>query len=236
MWALFYVFTSADGAERAVAFAEQNFCQGLANKWECMFLPMSNCTLPRQLTSCKYRECLPRPWEGQFFSNASQDGTMISEIEEPEFIERHAHLRTKIKYLGENKCVEINSMFSRFPTTVTSNTTVLKSSCLTNRVMTLFTFGIYLRFNYMMRSRIAQRMFEFRAKQSPPFGPSLPCVAAHIRMGDRNIANTDMVEWCRNCSVVNANGGKDFDEACTHIDETTWWATRSFTQLTHPLT
>lgn len=51
---IFYIF-SASFEENGVAFAEDDMCPQ-PNKWECLFLPMSNCTVPDELKSCQVRD------------------------------------------------------------------------------------------------------------------------------------------------------------------------------------
>lgn len=53
--AIFYIVGSQDGKDGSVIFAEPELCPGVMNKWECLFLPVSNCTLPEDLKQCHVR-------------------------------------------------------------------------------------------------------------------------------------------------------------------------------------
>lgn len=50
---VFHVMASSDGRDGYVIFAEPDLCPGVTNKWQCLFLPVSNCSLPTDLVNCK---------------------------------------------------------------------------------------------------------------------------------------------------------------------------------------
>lgn len=49
-------------------------------------------------------------------------------------------------------------------------------------------------------------MDDFRATRNPVFHPNMTCVAVHVRRDDRALPGVDMLEWCRNRTIVSANG------------------------------
>lgn len=227
MQTIFYVFSASNNGDGDhISFAEHSLCPDKINKWECLFIPLSNCTLPKTLTQCRERGCLPAPWGAQFYTNASIDGVIVAESDEDAFIANFSVKLTKNEILNSNDCIPVVAMRSMNPQVVTPESTEVRTACVSNEMQVVFTYGFHLRFNAEFRSRIAHKMFEFRSSHHPIFNPVRACVAAHIRMGDRNIKNVDIMEWCKNCTVIKEDIGKDFDLDCEkqrNIGESTWF-------------
>ena len=59
-YAIFAPYISkTNSPEEDTIFAHHSFCPTEKNKWNCAFLPTTNCTFPLAITECKSRECLP---------------------------------------------------------------------------------------------------------------------------------------------------------------------------------
>jgi len=69
-----------------------------------------------------------------------------------------------------------------------------------------FLYGVMTRFNAVFRGLVQDLIRDFRASQTPVFHPNMTCVAVHVRRDDRALSDTDMIDWCRNHTVLDKNG------------------------------
>lgn len=205
-----------------VGFVEADICPTITNKWECVFLPTTNCTLPNQLMTCNEPSCMPRSWGSQYYTNASDLGIMLTGDEEKEFANNARTNTPHSPNLTPRECIHQIGYRSKTPVTRVDEETSEqhKQSCNINVMPAVFTRGFVFRFNAAFRSIVNHKVFTFRLETEPPFLPSATCVAAHIRMHDRAIPNTDMVAYCKNCTSYSADGSMHFN--CTHIDSGAW--------------
>lgn len=69
-------------------------------------------------------------------------------------------------------------------------------------------FGVLTRFNTAFRGLVQEVVHEFRTTRTPVFHPNLTCVAIHVRRDDRALPGVDMMEWCKNRTIISASGEK----------------------------
>lgn len=238
---VFHVFSSSNAnVDGHTSFAGPEVCPTVMNKWTCLFLPTSNCTLPKPLRDCRSEKCLSPAWG--LYSNSSDTATLIPRHDN-NFVESVVGRGD----LANDKCLPFEAMHSSTPLTLISdNTTVRRRACTQSEFGVAFLFGFLIRFNADFRSRIAQRVFEFREphnamgshtstnampvsdqSQSQPwsFPPGASCVAVHARLGDRRIEGLDMIAWCELCTIRDGDNSKQFNKSCVldrKIHESTW--------------
>lgn len=188
-------------------FAASDECVDLVNKWECLFLTTTNCTLPKLISECPDRKCVHT--DVAYFSSASADGKLISDEEARKMFtdmesKKFPYYRFNdkmIEYPGHtNVAFELTD-----PYTITPETT-RTSPFECNVDTTKYIFGIYTRFDSDFRMEIQNLVDDFRYNQEPKFTPSMSCTAIHIRKDDRVLKDTDMIEWCLNHTKLSSDG------------------------------
>ena len=130
------------------------------NKWECVFLPTSNCSVPRQLTDCHDINCRPKA-SAVLFTNASEIGVAIPKEELKEFQ----------KYLKENfqsvpglhstgVCLLRRGYHSNKALTLIDNASTVEHQpgCNQDVIGSVFTRGFIFRFNAAFRSIVNHKV------------------------------------------------------------------------------
>ena len=186
-----------------VFLADESACPTVINKWECLFLPSTTCTLPDAITNCHNRECLPMD-EKVYFNSASAAGVNLKR-------EDMDKLMQNFPSPENNKAVPKAPM--AYCTDKESNIISTRSSKWITRdvgsVHGMFAlYGVLTRFNTAFRGFVQEVVHDFRTTRTPVFHPNLTCVAIHVRRDDRALPDLDMLEWCKNHTTVNANGEK----------------------------
>jgi hypothetical protein len=183
-----------------VPFVDAQSCPNLINKWECLFLPSTNCTLPSILTNCHDRHCLSRLWGNDFFTTATSNGTRITDEEHDSYVDyirthypKTIHKIVSPTFLGLKSRRPLDKIDLEHTVSTMHEIRAIERILLMN--------GVLQRFNYFFRAKIYNRALEFRFKTSPMFKVNDRCVAAHYRQQDRTVAHVNILEWCQNCTV-----------------------------------
>ena len=181
---------------------------GLINKWECVFLPMTNCSLDHAAfvqchdpDKCMHDE-FPK------VVNISRDGGVYITSNKPEYetlgrlvttdyfrsLERQ--YRPWISSTAGERDMR-NNFMNALKSWVKYDGGVFR---------TLFMFGSLFRPNYNLRQRVVRKLEEMAAIRDLPFELHADeCVAIHIRRGDRMMnVPIDMRDYC-NLSLRNGS-------------------------------
>jgi hypothetical protein len=216
----FYVTRSNFLNESNGFISSPSDCPHLKNKWECAFLPTTNCSLPSFLKDCHSRDCIQQFPDSQYysvlFSNYSDSsGNYLSrEKNETEFL-RIKQLGTLPRNSGQAKAaLDYNSQQQRFSLTylVPATYDAARDKLLRDplSMKEVFNEQFFLRKNSFYRLKIQEYLLKefyprFPSFQSPKerrnFSEprerrSFHCIAAHIRRGDRTVFGVNMTEYC----------------------------------------
>ncbi len=205
---VFAIYSTRTGlAVSESPFAASDECNDLVNKWECLFLTTTNCTLPKLISECPEGKCVHN--DVAYFSSATADGQLISDEEARKRFEEMQHNNAPyyrfnsklIDYPGHtNIMMELTNASSITPE-LTRNAPF---ECEVDSLK--YIFGIYTRFDSDFRMEIQNLIDDFRYHQAPLFTPNMSCTAIHIRKDDRTLKDKDMVEWCLNHTKLNDEG------------------------------
>ena len=217
---VFTIYSTRTGLEVSQSpFAASDECSDLINKWECLFLTTTNCTLPKFISECRDNACVPH--DIAYFSSAAGDGQLISSEEARKKFEEMKHNNVPeyrfnsklIDYPGRsNLAMELTDASSIMPQTTRNIPFSAEVDSLK------YIFGIYTRFDSDFRMEVQNLIDDFRYNQAPQFTPNMTCTAVHIRKDDRTIKGKNMTEWCFNHTKLNDEGtayvhtGRDKDD------------------------
>jgi len=149
---------------------------------------------------CHSEDCVPIDDRG-YLSSASAKGVIIKDEE----------LRNKISPLPQlkrDKTVSPAVMYqSKHPDSIiTAQTSFTQARGGGDVLESHFLYGVVTRFNAHFRGLVQEVINEFRVSRTPMFHPNMSCVAIHVRRDDRALPGVDMMEWCRNHTIVDSNG------------------------------
>ena len=181
-------------------YASNEECTNKINKYECIFMPSTNCKIPESFYGGKRGE--------HFYTKAALDGVVIGKDKLPSYeqnelknaksfildgdMEKSEHtlftIGSKYHYLNTKVPVEIND----------ATTATQKGGVTFNTVGLKYVFGYVHRPNTEFRLKIQHYVDKFRASTHPTFLSNSSCVFAHIRKDDRALPHVEMVEWCYN--------------------------------------
>ena len=192
-------------------FIDDGFCPNEINKYNCAFLPMTRCPLPKHYLECpNYDEaCTP---ESLVYSNASSNAIVIYKN----------YNNKKFRKTIERPPIEEFSAVgdAYYSHAVFDFEHVSKEKYSVDGIGSLFYTGIFFRRNYEFRNRTAKMIHDFRQSTKPYFGPNDECVAIHIRRHDRVKPGFDMIKYCnefvRNSddTCYNRTNGKKIQPDC----------------------
>jgi hypothetical protein len=162
-------------------FLDPNHCPDTHNKFECAFLPPTNCSLPRLVS------------HHAFYSNAT---TTAREISKQSF----EHFKHTVGHVDRS---DVPMQVSVFGGLVEENGPT-EQIIQRHVYQTLFTYGFLFRLNYEFRGRVAREMKRFES--TIPSGISFPkdgnCVTINIRKDpDRAPVGTNVTDYCRKCAM-----------------------------------
>jgi hypothetical protein len=216
-----------DGNDRPVYFSGTEDCTAYYNKWECLFLTTTNCTLPKQLLDCRTRRsCFSDNLIT--FSNASAEGVFVTN-DGGKIKESLAAIPPEKRFpkpptvrMGAFHVyhpLQLPNLISRESTEVQDRNTY---QLLDNY---LYYLGVATRFNSFFRMRVHSIVSRFRHSFDPPFLENSTCIALHIRQDDRNVPGVEDLDiWCNSCSVMNPEGRRHgYKDGCTLYDRTDWY-------------
>ena len=192
-------------------FAPGSMCPHTKNKWNCAFLPSTNCSMPTSVTNCKDTECLAKALgqekEGVgstsvvYYDMSTPQGKLMSDNYPKEGHKiPHEVLDSYNQPLNAyQKALEKNySKFDRFRLTnaiqYDANDVAIKRAPDTNWVT--FLYGLLWRHTHQFRSEIGKIVEQVKGNDTRAFEPGFRCTAVHIRRGDRTLGNTDMMKYC----------------------------------------
>ena len=175
-------------------------CTNKVNKYDCIFLPSTNCIIPESFDRGRHEEL--------FYTKAASDGVVIAKdkldaYEQNELkniksfgvdgdIEKSDHdlfkIQSKHHYLNTRKAVDIT----------TETTEKIKEDVDFSTSAFKYVFGYVHRPNAEFRLKIQHYVDKFRTSTHPMFMSNSSCVFAHIRKNDRALPHVDMTEWCYN--------------------------------------
>lgn len=173
-------------ADKSPQWINNNDCPThIKNSWECAFIPMTNCVYPKALQDCEDEPCLEtlrRSGHHLEFSSATQDGMAKT-------------------FNDDSKMNFFYSNFAPGKFLVDISPLILKKTEPTFQVETaeavIFTQTFMLRpiasYRRLMRHYI-------NSLYTDGFTPTSPCIAVHVRRGDRVVENYNMSEWCYNAT------------------------------------
>jgi len=202
------------------------------NLWTCAFLPPTNCSLPRLVTQCKERACMAdNAHFSSLFYPANSSGSAANRTRAP-LLPPSQPFSDQVSFLhqvGDDAlpaCL-LGTALSALSDLFTGQESGRLPRCLAmlpfdKRALNhssfpapadpsqLFTFLLLLRQAYFYRSRISERLHALRLRtlraSNGSSWPWTPCVAAHVRRGDRVMYSkaglaVNMTAYCLNASL-----------------------------------
>ena len=203
----FVKFLSITGSNTPYASKEE--CTNKVNKYECIFLPSTNCIIPESFDRGRHEQL--------FYTKAASDGVVIAKdkldaYEHNELknaksfgvdgdMEKKEHdlfkIQSKYHYLNTQKAVDITTeTTAKEKENIDFSTSALK-----------YVFGYVHRPNTEFRLKIQHYVDKFRTSTHPIFMSNSSCVFAHIRKDDRALPHVEMAEWCYNHTRKKKTGG-----------------------------
>ena len=187
----------------STSFISAQDCPKLINKWECAFLPTTNCTIPEVVTHCKGTNCVIHAVQDISFSSAMFDsagakGQVILQGSPPYNAVKaktHADLAYNAQYTQAvamaNKAGRPGTSYGKpfYPEKAPFQGMMINDF---NEYMQ--TQGLMLRHSAFYRSRIADTIHHFY--ESTGLTVASRCVAAQIRRGDRANPGLNLREFC----------------------------------------
>jgi hypothetical protein len=198
--------------DESTSFVSAMDCPNLVNKWECAFLPTTNCTPPSALTKCNPPLCQinrlrDTRWATLVYSAATADAGLV-----PPDSTAYAQLRERSAKPtpGNVALVAAAAASADTPAPSVRYLKPYNSSAAPFHSMMFFspeqyTYNFLLRPNAFYRMRIEEEIKRFRADHS--FATSDRCVAAQIRRGDRTLPGMNVTEYCRQSNYANSDFG-----------------------------
>eukprot|EP00601_Ochromonadales_sp_CCMP2298_P025889 CAMPEP_0173291880 /NCGR_PEP_ID=MMETSP1143-20121109/12412_1 /TAXON_ID=483371 /ORGANISM="non described non described, Strain CCMP2298" /LENGTH=347 /DNA_ID=CAMNT_0014231193 /DNA_START=23 /DNA_END=1066 /DNA_ORIENTATION=- len=186
---------------------------GDLNLWECSFLPLTNCSMPLELTQCLNRSCRDSPQQlnvdygSTLLTSATIDGRLVvTQTTNPALRESHRTPQNGFTPPEKrpsqlwSRRIPNSAFLHRAPYDLSLASHVCESQqnvCIKPLEMA-FTQLFLLRRSAYFRARVAKLLHAMRTRGQgdsgePPrrdtgcgyFGPTESCVAAHVRRGDR---------------------------------------------------
>jgi hypothetical protein len=210
-----YVTTSGSIHDK-VYFSGGNDCLTHVNKWECLFLPQTNCSYPQKLLSCSTRDCLPEPWSSGLYSFAATAGELIHESDrEAIFTEKAGHPKPKptakepftLNFIPRERFVAMKS--TALPVFIMTEAVVTQMRDSDISASSLLYHLIASRFNFNFRSKLETIKHQVRSEH-PILHRDADCVTLHIRMDDRSKPGVDIDAWCNRCAIFDDQNSASF--------------------------
>jgi hypothetical protein len=189
-------------------------CPTLKNKWECAFLPTTNCTLPSFIQNCDTENCIETFEDTSYFSaiftNFSESATLLSSHNDTELQEKIAPAKKPRNFLQANYSKRYGHVpgftYLRPHSLSTGGKDEVK--LFLNPVSTQSTISdhFYLRYSSLYRFKLQEYFKEFHERYPffkremnylQPKATEFHCIAAHVRRGDRMIYGENMTEYCK---------------------------------------
>jgi hypothetical protein len=176
-WAIFTP-SIIDEHTTDTSFLSKDYCPHIKNKFECAFLPATNCSFPKGIETQR------------LFRTADPDGVSMTDQESVQ--------------LGQQMDAEHNGQRAHVPrghrTTYWNYPDPKINQHVFDNEAEMFIYGMLFRLNHDFRSQMAHEIHKFKSTLASPF-PSGDCVAVHIRRHrDRapyHLRGEAIREWCK---------------------------------------
>jgi hypothetical protein len=172
-------------------FIDDGYCPNETNKYNCAFLPMTNCSLPTSYLNCTNfdPQCTPGITDYHVYLSATPPARLFRKTFEEDKGFHKLLLKPQIQpphLVGLEYLSPRPFDFSN----VTTRSYVISS------IGSLHFTAIFLRRNYDFRTQVAKMIHTFRRSSKPAYGANDQCVAIHIRHHDRVKPGYDMLKYC----------------------------------------
>eukprot|EP00607_Mallomonas_marina_P005253 CAMPEP_0182433556 /NCGR_PEP_ID=MMETSP1167-20130531/63968_1 /TAXON_ID=2988 /ORGANISM="Mallomonas Sp, Strain CCMP3275" /LENGTH=450 /DNA_ID=CAMNT_0024622393 /DNA_START=170 /DNA_END=1522 /DNA_ORIENTATION=- len=205
-----------------VAFLDDTSCSHMHNRFQCAFIPVTNCSLPDELTSGKLLEPM--------FTSADRQGKAANDTyfrKRKESNPRYKIPKSKLKFKGER----VYGLFT--------DSGLQRTHSHTDAYDLIFGYAYLYRPNHHFRSIIGHIIRDWKAKQLLPFPTNHDCIAVRIRRGDRALHPENVRDWCVK-HVIHSNGSCYNDEtqlidsnpACEHWYDSGCYSLMPFAVIT----
>jgi hypothetical protein len=185
-------------------FNDETECTDKYNKYECVFLPSTNCSTPINVTQDILKH------ENLIYRNTTIDGELLDtsklwEYDKHDFKDLKEY-RLDRPYISEHHIVYKFYTSKSYHRTGKSPNIILNETVYSSMRESGDYHAVKLLFNYLyrlnshMKWKVQKITDHFRMSFSPNFLPDSKCVMIHMRRDDRRINHEDMTAWCKNHS------------------------------------
>lgn len=204
----FPMFNDSEHENQNAWITDSDCPSTVTNRWNCAFLPTTNCTTPAIVTDCTNKTCKREHNAG--FSLLLNRADATGEVVPKDLVKFFG--RVPGGKLPPNTSESLPSAYGTLPYDTSYVEQHAKKRDLLNIVdlsNAAYSHLFLVRKTAFYRSKIAALIHKFRNGSHPHFPASAACVAVQIRRGDRAIpGHIDPVEWCYNAShKLPCNGG-----------------------------
>jgi hypothetical protein len=185
-------FVVDSSASDGIIYLDQDACPHQRNKFQCIFLCPTNCSIPSEVINSAVNNQKPPHF---IYSAASVHGTPIPHDK------YHALIVGKSANHDMHTYPELN--VTQYTASKDSERGYFVQNKAKNTRHELFTYGLFYRLNYEFRSYVSEYFYAFQASQKKKFPVNGDCVAIHIRRGERIREDglvregQDARDWCR---------------------------------------
>lgn len=198
--AIFGAFATRTGDVKDTFFFTNGSDCSEINKYNCLFLPSTNCSYPKEA----YKKCPVECHPTLLFKNASEDGQIYSNVVHRDLAMGFGGLKIQSIRM-ESQSPELG---------ILSGTTTTTSPEQHRNVYEFHPYAWLFRYKTDFQQMVQMRKHAFYESTSPSFLPTNRCVAIHIRRNDRTlkaVKSGEMDAWCQKRSIVDDYGNIQVD-------------------------
>lgn len=208
-----------DHDTRGIVYLDEHSCPTVTNKYECLFLNATNCTIPDIVVhSAKKNIAPPHP----IYTSATENGQPMARDDYHNILKDKTHKPMSLPDMIVEQYIPRDQ-------SLTPENYILKPRRY-NSHHELSIYGLFFRLNFDFRSQIAEYLYHFKLTQTKPFPPIGDCVALHIRRGDRSPKKEEMLsedhnarDWCRTHQKMSNGSCFNADTNEVILDESYCW-------------
>jgi hypothetical protein len=208
--------SNSNFVNQSTPFVSPEDCPTLKNRWECTFLPTTNCSLPTFIKDCFSQNCVGQYPDSTYFSavftNMSDDAVYLSREHNETEYKRMVQIAKTPRNMQQTN---YSHQYNRIPglqylvprsLAVVPATGELDFQLITVAVGQVLFNNIYLRKNSFYRFKIQEyykefyERYPFLRREMNYFQPAeteFRCIAAHVRRGDRIVYGENMTDYCK---------------------------------------
>jgi hypothetical protein len=207
--------SNSNFVNQSTAFISSEDCPTLKNRWECAFLPTTNCSLPTFIKDCFSQNCVSQYPDSTYFSvvftNMSDDAVYLSREHNETEYKRIAQIAKSPRNIQQTN---YSLQYNRIPglqylvprSSVVPATGKLDVQLITVAIGQVLLDNFYLRKNSFYRFKIQEyykefyERYPFFRREMNYFHPAereFRCIAAHVRRGDRIVYGENMTDYCK---------------------------------------